>query len=378
MQTLALIVASLAIALSNGSSAPITEADESKWAARLKDEDRAPLEKIKGFALTEFPEQTTWINGSPGSFESLRGKVVIIQTFNTRNTLGRGATKKLDRALGELAKNDELEVLLVHTPDGVDKAERYLERVEITHPVALDRTGTICDGLGAFKRPVNILVDRQGNVRYAGLTDKGAALAATKLLGETYDPTMPANERPVIDTETTGFPRFTASVGSARDLRGQRAPEFFVQQWITAEPNGRGKVAVIDFWATWCGPCVAAIPHMNELQTEFASDVVCVGLSDESSSKFQEGLRNRKLNASNFKYALGLDPSGRMKNAFQVRGIPHVAVISSDWIVRWQGHPSRLTSDVMSQIVTANRSIGSGGEQGGGNLPPARWQKTRR
>ncbi len=374
---LAIILATLTLTITGASPEPPDNPDEAKWSARLPKEDRAALNFLVGYAITEFPEHTTWVNDPPGTFESQRGKVLLIQTFTTRSTLGRSASKKLDRALGELAKNEDLVVIFVHTPHGVEKATKYLERVEVKHPVALDKDGILCDGLGAYKRPVNILVDRQGNVRYAGLTDKGAAQAITKLLGETYDPTMPANTRPVVEQEFVGFPVFTDTVRHARDLRGKRAPDFFVERWVTAESDGRGKVAVIDFWTTWCGPCVAAIPHMNELQEQFSSDVVCVGISDENQSKFYSGLKNRRLEASSFKYALALDSSGRMKNAFQIKGIPHVAVISSDWVVRWQGHPSQLTPDVISKIIAGNRALGTGGAAAGAGMPPARWQKSR-
>ena len=50
----------------------------------------------------------------------------------------------------------------------------------------------------------------------------------------------------------------------------------------------KNKTVVIDFWATWCGPCRAAIPHMNELRSQtFAEDLVCVGVSNESADAFK-------------------------------------------------------------------------------------------
>ena len=69
----------------------------------------------------------------------------------------------------------------------------------------------------------------------------------------------------------------------------------------------KNKTIVIDFWATWCGPCRAAIPHMNELQQTFAEDLVCVGVSNESADAFKQGMSSRQLNKPNtFAYALRL------------------------------------------------------------------------
>jgi len=43
-----------------------------------------------------------------------------------------------------------------------------------------------------------------------------------------------------------------------------------------------------------------------------------------------------------------------MKNAAGVTGIPHALVMSSDWVVRWQGHPAGLQSGIVEQIIRAN------------------------
>jgi hypothetical protein len=96
---------------------------------------------------------------------------------------------------------------------------------------------------------------------------------------------------------------------------------------------------------------------MNELVRAFPNDVQAMGISNESNSKFERGLVDSRLNKSDFAYPVGVDPNGAMQKGFGVRGIPHVAAISSDGIVRWQGHPNDLTRDVMRQLVEANRAI---------------------
>ena len=122
----------------------------------------------------------------------------------------------------------------------------------------------------------------------------------------------------------------------------------------------KNKTVVIDFWATWCGPCRAAIPHMNELQQTFSEDLVCVGVSNESADAFKQGMSSRQLNKPNtFAYSLALDPSARMQRHFGVRGIPHCVVISPDGKVRWQGHPSGLDSGKLGAIVKAGRGAGA-------------------
>lgn len=379
MPLISSFLASLLFLLGTAAVVPTADPPASKmdnsWAARLPKDDRQSLDLTLGYEAPEIPEDIEWIGKNPGTLEELRGKVVLLQTFTTRNTLGRNTPKKLFRTLKPLEENPDFVVVLLHTPEGANKAERYCERVKMPYPVALDTNGQFCDQIGAFKRPVNVLIGRSGEIKYAGLNEKGILAAGNQLLKETYDPTMTPTPRPEPEIQTEGFPRFTNALASSADLRGKQAPPFYVNTWITQRPDGANKVAVIDFWATWCGPCVKAIPHMNDLQSEFKNDVVCIGISDEQPQAFQTGLQNRSLGPANMHYALALDPSGQMKKSFAIRGIPHVAVISSDWVVRWQGHPSSLSSDVLGSIVKANKGmLNRKGNNAGPGMPPARWQ----
>jgi hypothetical protein len=92
--------------------------------------------------------------------------------------------------------------------------------------------------------------------------------------------------------------------------------------------------------------------------------------------QFKCHLRSRKkkrLSKSNFKYAVGIDPQAKMKNAFGISAIPHVAVISSDGVVRWQGHPMSLNPQTMNELIAANRALLA--KSGGGGGSANRWQK---
>ena len=99
-----------------------------------------------------------------------------------------------------------------------------------------------------------------------------------------------------------------------------------------------------------------------------------VGLSDENLQAFQNGMNKHSLRLSSFKYSLALDKAGKMKKAIGVRGIPHAIVMSSDWIVRWQGHPAALTAAELQQIVAANRQLNLGGAK----VRPKRWTGSKR
>jgi thiol-disulfide isomerase/thioredoxin len=138
---------------------------------------------------------------------------------------------------------------------------------------------------------------------------------------------------------------------------------------MTDKPDMRGKVVMIDFWATWCPPCRASIPHANELAEEFEDEVVIVGISNEKLNDFKQGLEKYDLKLEEFEYALGVDPEARSAQYVGVQGIPHVVVMSSDGIVRWQGMPQNLTADTLRAIVRADNPKSVGKVNG----KPGRW-----
>lgn len=139
------------------------------------------------------------------------------------------------------------------------------------------------------------------------------------------------------------------------DLRGKPAPTLEAEQWLTGKaPVTKGKVLVVDFWATWCGPCRDLIPEMNDWSKKYAKDVVFVGISAEKPDVVQKFMKETKMN-----YHIGIDTKSKMNKALGVAGIPHVMIVSPDGIVRWQGFPGSsedpLTEKVLEQIIAASK-----------------------
>ncbi len=105
----------------------------------------------------------------------------------------------------------------------------------------------------------------------------------------------------------------------------------------------RGKVVLVDFWATWCGPCVAAIPHMQELHDKFASKgLVVVGHTDASSKGLEQFIVDKKMT---YPISVGTEIGG----SWGVTGIPHVFVIDPDGVIVWHGHPGGLEESVLAE-----------------------------
>jgi thiol-disulfide isomerase/thioredoxin len=146
---------------------------------------------------------------------------------------------------------------------------------------------------------------------------------------------------------------------------GDPAPPLQIADWVTGTPVAtfeKGRVYVVEFWATWCDPCKASMPHISQLQEEYADTVTFVGVTDENRDQVDDFLASPspedKPWSEIVKYNLALDTSGRdtstayMKAAGQ-NGIPTAFVVGRTGHVEWIGHPAAIDAP-LQQIVDDN------------------------
>src|SRR2546428_9071987 len=134
-------------------------------------------------------------------------------------------------------------------------------------------------------------------------------------------------------TLVCGLAAATAAVAAekklwAKSFLNQKAPELVVEKWLTKEPDRKGKFVLIDFWATWCGPCRKAIPELNALHKKFGDKLIVIGLSNEPEEKV------KAMATPKIEYFSAIDTQKRMKTAVGVTGIPHVLILDPQGIVR--------------------------------------------
>jgi thiol-disulfide isomerase/thioredoxin len=107
----------------------------------------------------------------------------------------------------------------------------------------------------------------------------------------------------------------------------------------------RGKVVLVDFWATWCGPCVLAMPHLEELHKAYGpKGLVVIGHTDISSQDLGDFVKKTGVT---YKISQGDD----IGEEWKVTTIPELFLIDVDGRILWRGGPKDLKTDMIEDAL---------------------------
>lgn len=165
-------------------------------------------------------------------------------------------------------------------------------------------------------------------------------------------PASPATLQPAAPAIAPPAPAPAPAPDPAAALIGKPPPPFTVAKWVKGEPLKqfqKGKVYVVDFWATWCGPCKAAIPHLTKLAHEHKDTVEIIGVSISEKQKDAADTAYIHLVEKfvakmddRMDYPVAVDtPDKQMHTAWfkpaGTGGIPTAYIIDQNGLVAWVG-----------------------------------------
>lgn len=152
---------------------------------------------------------------------------------------------------------------------------------------------------------------------------------------------------------------------------GKAAPELHFK-WATREglktlADLKGKVVVLDFWATWCGPCVRSFPEVAELTAHYRDmDVIVVGVTSiqgavtglepkpidtKGAPEKEMALMKDYIAAKKITWAIAFSEEEVFNPDYGITGIPHMVIIAPDGTVRHRGlHPAEPLADKVEKI----------------------------
>jgi thiol-disulfide isomerase/thioredoxin len=160
------------------------------------------------------------------------------------------------------------------------------------------------------------------------------------------------------------------SVSAQNNLKvGDKAPELKSSKWIKGTPIEKfekGKIYVIEFWATWCGPCKINIPHLTEMAHKYKGQVTIIGM-DGSEKASSQGEKEKIVSefvsqmGDKMDYNVVLDSEDHymvtnwMQAAGQ-NGIPCAFIVNKDNIVNWIGYPMYMEK-VLDRLLKGEYSL---------------------
>lgn len=140
---------------------------------------------------------------------------------------------------------------------------------------------------------------------------------------------------------------------------GDKAPALSIEKWVKGEPvTGfeKGKVYVVEFWATWCGPCIKSMPHLTELQKEYKDrGLTIIGVTSADRSNTLEAVEKMVADkGGTMDYTVAWDTERKTSESFMLaanqNGIPCSFVINQEGTVAFIGHPMML-DEVLPRVL---------------------------
>ncbi|HAA11492.1 MAG TPA: hypothetical protein DCE41_07245 [Cytophagales bacterium] len=152
---------------------------------------------------------------------------------------------------------------------------------------------------------------------------------------------------------------------------GNDAPEIEGVTLLNADQSSvtleelKGKVVILEFWATWCGPCIQTSQYLDELQEELGGKLQVVSLSDEDKNTVSRFL-NRRPSAA----MVGVYEGYSVPRSYPHNSIPHGILIDTEGRIVKIGHPMGFSKEKIEQVFAGEFKVpgqtgGSASTQGG-------------
>lgn len=149
-----------------------------------------------------------------------------------------------------------------------------------------------------------------------------------------------------------GLSSFSAWGDKKETVDGKVAPEISLASWLNSPgklslAGARGRVVLLEFWATWCPPCRASIPHLQKLHEAYSKrGLLIISVTNEDENIVKAFVKEHRMT-----FPVGIDKEDRTMTTYGILSIPTAFLIDGTGKVVWEGHTMELTQKEIEKAL---------------------------
>jgi len=240
------------------------------------------------------------INGKSHALKDYRGKTVVVSFISARCPISNAYKDRIRAVADEYTKRDVAFLAINSNADeSLDEMRSYAAKNNLAFTILRDEGNVVADAYAAERTPKVFVIDGEGVLRYQGRIDNSQNPRMVKRndLREALNEMLSGKPISVAETKALG-----CLIKRVQDINAAPA-KIAPAQAKSADPkvgtlkpadfnkfkdSAKGKVLVINFWATWCGPCVAEFPEFVALDAKYRDKgVKLVGITADDPADVQ-------------------------------------------------------------------------------------------